>query len=809
VNEAKLAVFPGSLEYRFCTPGWRGHQPAPLEQLLAQARAIDAGRCQRLVLAGDTPTAHPDFVALAKACRRLGFERMALETDSAALARRGMTTLLARLGFSQIAVVLAGLHEAVHDAVLQQPGTLRAALEGFARAVAAAATDGPSVYLVLPLLRANADDLEPLLDWAIGVPGKLQGVLLSLPEMERVPAEHRHEILPAATQAQIAARLFRICRRRKIEYGFTSKRGIIPCAATDALEQFATVYFDRIQYFQHTPHAREGAAFARIDACGACSLSDSCAGVEQAYLEQFGAAEFAPVPLDVSMQWKLRRINKLEQFEYRNVSPFTNESPVNPRGLLRVNGHCNMSCAFCFVDRTVPDIALEELGNDVRAMARGGTRHLVLSGGEPTLHPQLADLIRLAASLGSFDTIEMQSNGVRCADLEYARTLVDAGLNKITVSLHSIDPEHSDRITRLPKAFAKTVQAMHAFRQLGVLTQVAHVITKANYKELPDTVRFLRTEFPAEGGHLSICFAIAQGISDLVFQWVIPTFSEIKPYVKEALDFCLETGVGFGGMIGQGGYPPCMLDGDLRYYRNKLDKVFKSDDAESQFYKPEKCRACSFDAYCLGPRRSYVEHYGDAEITPFRAEIPRWRKASPAGRRPIRRRRRSPRWRQASRRGRWLTCRDHRRRERAAYAATHRHGARRRPLHPALRGVRLHGTGLDPRTDHPRARRRRVAAPRARRDGGQPIGRRPRRPGAPAGIRRNRLAQQRDRVPGSRRAPRRWRDSAPTPCRFPSSHNAPTCTIASPGATGRSATRWPVCATWRAPASGSRSKCRF
>jgi hypothetical protein len=102
---------------------------------------------------------------------------------------------------------------------------------------------------------------------------------------------------------------------------------------------------------------------------------------------------------------------------------------------------------------------------------------------------------------------------------------------------------------------------------------------------------------------------------------VIPTFSEIKPYVSNALDFCLETGIGFGGMIGQGGYPPCMLDGDMRYYDGVLDKVFRSEDASEQFYKPEKCRECSFDAYCLGPRRAYVEHYGDAEIRPFRAVI--------------------------------------------------------------------------------------------------------------------------------------------------------------------------------------------
>jgi MoaA/NifB/PqqE/SkfB family radical SAM enzyme len=621
VKEAKIRLFPGSLEHRFATPGWRSHEPIAIEQLLAQVRAIDAAQCPRLVLSGDSPIRHPQFVGVAAACRQAGFARMALEIEAADLARRGLAVLLGRLGFTELLVVMGGLHDAVHDAVLQQPGTVRAALEGLTRAVAHAKAGGPSVYLVVPMLRTNADDLEPLLDWAIGLPGKLQGMLLSLPVITQLAPEQRHALLPYSAQARIAARLFRSCQGHNVEYGFTTKRGILPCAADGALEHFATVFYERVQYFQHTAPARDGEPFTRIDACGTCSLSSSCNGIEAAYVEQFGSAECAPVPLDVSMGWKLRRINKLEDVDYRNVSPFENESPINPRGLIRINGHCNMSCAFCFVDRTAPDFERDQLQDEIAAMARGGTRHLVLSGGEPTLHPQLAELIRFAKSLGTFDVIEMQSNGVKCADLEYARGLSAAGLNKVTVSLHSIDPEHSDEITRLPHAFGKTVQAMHNFRRLGVLTQVAHVITKANYRELPDTMRYLRREFPAEGGHLSICLAIAQGISDLVFQWVIPTFTEIKPYVSEALDYCLESGVGFGGMIGQGGYPPCMLDGDLRYYRNVLDKVFKSDDASDQFYKPDKCKECSFDAYCLGPRRSYVEHYGDGEIKPFRAEI--------------------------------------------------------------------------------------------------------------------------------------------------------------------------------------------
>lgn len=619
MKEAKLTVFPDSLEYRFADPGWqRTSRPAPLDELLARARAIDAERCQRLTIAGGSPLQHPRFVDLALELRKLGFRRLALQTDGAPLARRGATALLAKLGFAEIFVVVGGVHESVQESVMQESGSARPALEGLARAVGQRGDKAPKIYLVAPLLRSNAGDLDPLVDWAIGL-GGLDGFLLSLPEVRRVPPAHRDQLLPYSQQAEIAARLFRKCQGRNVEYGLTSKRGILPCAAGDALEHFATVFYDRAQFLKHSPH-QEG-EFSRVDACAECSLLHSCPGVETAYAEQFGTAEIAAVPLETSMGWKLRRINRLEDFEYRNISPFENDSAVNPRGLIRINGHCNMSCSFCFVDRTAPDFDARELEREIRQMADGGTKHLVLSGGEPTLHPQLAELIAFAKSLDTFDVIEMQSNGVKCADLDYARELVEAGLQKVTFSLHSVDPEHSDSITRLPNAFGKTMQAIHNFRELGILTQIAHVLTKSNYKELPNTVRFLREEFPAEGGHLSICLAIAQGISDLVFEWVIPTFSEIKPFVSDALDYCLEKDVGFGGMIGQGGYPPCMLDGDLRYYDGVLDKVFKSKDAGDQFFKPEKCKECSFDAYCLGPRRSYVEHYGDAEIKPFTAEI--------------------------------------------------------------------------------------------------------------------------------------------------------------------------------------------
>ena len=613
-SEVRINLFHGDrLEYRFCTPSWRQTRRAvPLAEVLAQVEAVDPRRCQRLLL-GESPIDHPGFDAILARCKERGIRGVAVETDGRPLAREALLASLKERGVERLFVVCGGARRSVHEQTMMDEGCYLEAMEGLKRAAAS----GMDLYLVVPVLRWTVRELDPLLDWARGLPGGVKGFLLALPETGQVPVPMRRVLLSYAEQAEAARRVFDECRRWKVEWGFTTRRGVLPCGAGGALDRFGTVFFDRMTYLRHAP-AEE---FARVAACESCSMSQSCPGVEPAYLEAFGAQGLAPIPLEVSMDWNLKRANTLEQRDFKNVSDFDNDTEGNGRALLRINGHCNMSCAFCFVDRTVPDFDADDILGQIERMAKRDPSHLVLSGGEPTLHPALPRFIARGKELG-FRTVEIQTNGVKAAVPEYAKTLADAGLTKITVSLHSVDPEQSDKITRLPQAFGKTIASMHNFRRLGVLTQIAHVITKANYEQLPNTVRYLREEFPEAEGHLSICFGVAQPISDLVYTWVMPRFDEIKPFMKAALDYCLETRVGFGGMIGQGGYPPCMLDGDLRYYQGNLGNIYRSADWEDQFYKAPRCAGCSFDPHCVGVRRLYVETYGDAEIKPFQADLP-------------------------------------------------------------------------------------------------------------------------------------------------------------------------------------------
>lgn len=613
MREASLALFTGdAAEYRFCNPGWRAaRREVPLHALVEQARAIDPERCRRVTFR-HAPLAHRSFGALVRECRALGLSGLELESDGAALAAPGAVESLVEQGFEKVFVIAGGIRQRVHEAVMRDQGLVES-LEGIRRASASAL----DVYVVVPLLRWTADDLEPLVDYLALMDARPTGFLPFVPEVRSVPPSARGALLSYSEAAPIAARVFGACSRQRLEHGFFRKRGMLPCATGGALDRFGTVFVERMHALKHREEGRDD--FTRIAACATCSLEQSCPGADTDYVAAFGEAEMRPVPLEVSMDYRLKPIHRLEQRGLKSVSAFENDVESHGRSLLRINGHCNMSCSFCFIDRTVPDLETAGLLRSIDELATQQRDHLVLSGGEPTLHPELPALIAHARSRG-FSTIEIQSNGVKLADRDYAKRLVDAGLGKLTVSLHSADPEHSDKITRLPKAFDKTIRAMHNARAFGVLTQVAHVITKSNYRELPDTVRFLREEFPAEGGSLEICFGIAQPISDLVYTWVMPTFDEVRPFMRRALDYCLEHDIGFGGMIGQGGYPPCMLDGELRYYERNLDRIYRSE-GQDDFYKAPRCRDCSFDAWCLGVRRYYVDTYGDAEIRPFTADV--------------------------------------------------------------------------------------------------------------------------------------------------------------------------------------------
>src|ERR1043165_8855322 len=92
------------------------------------------------------------------------------------------------------------------------------------------------------------------------------------------------------------------------------------------------------------------------------------------------------------------------------------------------NETCNQNCWFCNARRPVEQpafVAKEAVRRRIAEAQSGGTREIVLTGGEPTLRNDLADLVRRAAAQGAH--VVLETNGVLVDD-DCARQLAAAGL---------------------------------------------------------------------------------------------------------------------------------------------------------------------------------------------------------------------------------------------------------------------------------------------------------------------------------------------------------------------------------------------
>jgi uncharacterized radical SAM superfamily Fe-S cluster-containing enzyme len=110
--------------------------------------------------------------------------------------------------------------------------------------------------------------------------------------------------------------------------------------------------------------------------------------------------------------------------------------------VLDVTERCNLACPVCFASAGSsprPDPSLDEIEGWCRELlAAGGPFNIHLSGGEPTVRPDLPELILRIRALG-FTYIQLNTNGVRLAlEKEYAGELKAAGLTCVFLQFDGV-----------------------------------------------------------------------------------------------------------------------------------------------------------------------------------------------------------------------------------------------------------------------------------------------------------------------------------------------------------------------------------
>jgi len=118
---------------------------------------------------------------------------------------------------------------------------------------------------------------------------------------------------------------------------------------------------------------------------------------------------------------------------------------------ISLTDHCNLRCVYCMPEDMTfhPNAELmqdDEIMYLMRLFTNLGFDKFRLTGGEPTVRDHIVDLVRQIASTPGVRHLTMTTNGVLLSKL--ANPLADAGLQRVNISLDTLDADKFHRLTR-------------------------------------------------------------------------------------------------------------------------------------------------------------------------------------------------------------------------------------------------------------------------------------------------------------------------------------------------------------------------
>lgn len=169
--------------------------------------------------------------------------------------------------------------------------------------------------------------------------------------------------------------------------------------------------------------------------------------------------------------------------------------------VISITNLCNLNCPICFTYNR-PDLAyckspaemsaiLGHLQNEV-----GSLDLINITGGEPSLHPELFELLRLCTGSGFIGRVTMNTNGLRiAADPDFALHIKEAGV-QVVLSLDTLDPARSV-VIHGRDITAEKQKTLEVLEELGIPTTILTVCIKGvNEEESAELVdRYLMKHF--------------------------------------------------------------------------------------------------------------------------------------------------------------------------------------------------------------------------------------------------------------------------------------------------------------------------
>lgn len=188
----------------------------------------------------------------------------------------------------------------------------------------------------------------------------------------------------------------------------------------------------------------------------------------------------------------------------RAAGPGPRDSLGRPLRDLRISvlDRCNFRCPYCMPEtefhadyqflKKQERLEHDEIRRIASVAVQLGVTKLRLTGGEPLLDKKIPDLIAKLAELPGVDDFALTTNGMLLAPM--AQTLADAGLQRITISLDSLDPQTFRRMSGDRGDLGKVLKGIEAAEEAGLAPVKINVVVQrgVNDHQVPELLEHFR-----------------------------------------------------------------------------------------------------------------------------------------------------------------------------------------------------------------------------------------------------------------------------------------------------------------------------
>ena len=229
---------------------------------------------------------------------------------------------------------------------------------------------------------------------------------------------------------------------------------------------------------------------------------------------------------------------------------------------ISVTDRCNLRCKYCMPEYGFPDLiphsnimTFEEIYRLTKAAASLGIRKIRLTGGEPLLRRDIAGLVSMLHNIEGIREIAATTNGILLDELAF--DLKKAGLDRVNISLDTMNPQKYANITRGGDIY-RVFRGIDRAREAGLTPLKINIVSLGGFNddEFGDFIELTRNENIAVRfiefmpvGHADVGenyrYIPNQSIIDR-FPELIPVNSDVK---SVSVDYKLPDGLGKVGFI--------------------------------------------------------------------------------------------------------------------------------------------------------------------------------------------------------------------------------------------------------------------